>query len=549
MINFQNGHSPRQLVKAVINDLLSSTPTYTYDLTKLEPFRQSVGILQQVRQHNGLDAARLTFESLKERDHSFADVFSLPELFPVSTPAYQEPTIPALPEEAVCPIGLLPQVSPWLTTYQAFSRRLSPEGYEDFHVSCGLWLLSTVAARRIYVPLADSMYTPLAVALVARTSLFAKTTTAKAGIRVLKAANLHWLLGDDETTPQKLLADMAGHVPANYEDMTDVQRENLLRRVAMSGQLGWYYDEFNQLINAMMRPGPMQEFAGLLRKLDGCPDDYRVSTRAHGQDIIEKPYLALLANTTPANINKFASKGGEFWNDGFWARFAFICPPAHAWKTETMEVGEVPVPEMLVSLLCQWNRRLGVPSCSITSIQDDRDKPTGRYQVIRDELPSTSIHIDSDAYNAYNAYRIALRQITAESHNQDLDGSYTRLADKALRIAALIASLERNSQIDFAVWSVAQEITEMFRKNLHELYCQVNISQEDDENPLEDVLVKYLKSLQGKPTTIREIVRQAPSQLRTKGSEQVEKLLKYLEKSGVVQSKKEGRKELWELSQ
>src|SRR5947208_8494124 len=33
---------------------------------------------------------------------------------------------------------------------------------------------------------------------------------------------------------------------------------------------------------------PMTEFAGLLRKLDNCPDEYKYSTRSHGQERSEE---------------------------------------------------------------------------------------------------------------------------------------------------------------------------------------------------------------------------------------------------------------------
>ena len=370
------------------------------------------------------------------------------------------------------------QVSPWLAEYIRYSHSVSPEGFVDFHISSGLWSLATVASRRIYVPLAKRIYTPLAIALVARTSLFAKTTTANAAMNVLKTAGLGWLLGDDETTPQKLLSDMAGHIPTNYQDMDFDQQMQVDRRVGMSGQVGWYYDEFNQLIDAMTRPGPMAEFAGLLRKLDDCPDEYKYSTKSGGREVIQQPYLPLLANTTPANLRKHASKGGEFWNDGFWARFAFITPPPDAWKTETMLEGEVIVPKMLSDSLREWNRRLGVPNCRIEEITDAKDKKTGQFKVVRDPLPSHPVMIDQDAYQAYKRYREATRAMIAESGNQDLDGSYVRLSDKALRIAAIIASLENDNQINLPIWTLAQEIAEMFRRNLHELYNQVSTIQE-----------------------------------------------------------------------
>jgi len=247
-----------------------------------------------------------------------------------------EPLGPPLPEG----IAFSPEVgqgaSRWLDLYEEYSRQVSPEGYDDFHPACGLWVLSTVAARRVYVPLSKRVYTPLAIALTARTSLFAKTTTASAAVTVLQGAGLSWLLGDDETTPQKLLADMAGWLPPNYGELEEEQQARIRLRVAMSGQRGWYYDEFGQAINAMMKSnGPMTDFSGLLRRLDDCRESYSYSTRTHGQEVIEKPYLALLANMTPADLRQHADKGNGFWRDGFWARFAFITPPEHAFKNVT----------------------------------------------------------------------------------------------------------------------------------------------------------------------------------------------------------------------
>ncbi len=72
----------------------------------------------------------------------------------------------------------------------------------------------------------------------------------------MRHAGLDWLLGADETTPQKPLSDMAGRVPPNYEQMDAEQQARAEMRLARSRQRGWYYDDFNQLINAMSRPGP-----------------------------------------------------------------------------------------------------------------------------------------------------------------------------------------------------------------------------------------------------------------------------------------------------
>lgn len=454
--------------------------------------------------------------------------------------------MPPLPESARQPTGLLPSVSPWLNAYIAYSSRLSPEGFRDFHLACGLWVLSTVAARRIQVPLADPVITPLSLLLVGRTSLFAKTTTAKAGMRLLRAAHLGFLTGDDETTPQRLLYDMAGHLPSNYGSLSLDEREEILARIAFSAQRGTYIDEFNQLLNAMMRPGPMADFSGLLRKLDNCMEEYRYSTKSGGQEKIRFPYLALLGSTTPANLAKHAGRNSEFWNDGFWARVLFVCPPPHDFVTRTMEDGIVNPSPMLIDPLVAWHERLGIPHCEAIE-EVEKEKPTGHFRAVVDPLPITTLHIDPNVITAFNAYRVALRQLVAEDNGtQDLDGSYSRLPTQALRIAALLASLEHQDRITKDIWALAQEIAETFRRNLHELYAQVTSGIE--ENSSEDLLLSYLKTRQGELMTVREIRQFANPIIRKLKSDHVRDMLLGLEKSGIVQLQREGRIERYGLA-
>ncbi len=452
--------------------------------------------------------------------------------------------VPPLPKEAQQPIGLLPQVSPWLTAYIKYSRNFSPEGYKHFHPACGLWVLSTVAARRIRVPLSDPVITPLSVIMVARTSLFAKTTTARAAKLVLKNAGLSYLLGDDETTPQRLLADMAGLIPSDFNELSPDDQRLIEQKVAMSGQVGWYYDELNQLLNAMARPGPMADFAGLLRKLDNCEDRYSYSTKGGGRNIINNPYLALLASTTPANLARHASRGAEFWNDGFWARDLFVCPPPDSFETCTMQEGMVTPERLLTATLREWHSRLGIPLVTISEKKDDKGKGTGRF--ITEEvapLPMMDMVLGKGVRDAFDRYRIALRTLINQNKLQDLDGSYSRLPTLAMRIAALIASLEHKNQVIMDVWALAQELAELFRKNLHELYTQISTTIE--ENPVEDLLIVYLKGLQGKGTTVNDIRHNACQDLRKRKPDTLRDMLISLERSGIVTCKREGKKELY----
>jgi len=153
---------------------------------------------------------------------------------------------------------------------------------------------------------------------------------------------------------------------------------------------------------------------------------------------------------------------------------------------------------------------------------------------------------DQEAYRAYDQYRLALRELIAKSSNQDLDGSYTRLSDRALRVAILLASLENGGLIELRQWAKAQEIAEMMRCNLHELYSQVHARQEEDS--LEDILLNYLKTLGGKKVTIREIRQYGPSELRKASSDTLRNDLLNLMRSELVTVVRVGRAERYALS-
>src|SRR5215470_4921109 len=96
--------------------------------------------------------------------------------------------MPPLPTKATLQPRLADGAAPWLEGYIKYSAHWSPRAAEHFHGAIGLWLLSTVAAGRIAVELASPIYPSLNIALVSRSTLYAKTTTAKLGKRGLRQA-------------------------------------------------------------------------------------------------------------------------------------------------------------------------------------------------------------------------------------------------------------------------------------------------------------------------------------------------------------------------
>lgn len=427
--------------------------------------------------------------------------------------------------------------SPWLDTYIQFSRIWSPRAHDDFHESVGLWLLSTVAARRIAIDFGKRRYTSLYIALASRTSVFAKSTTAEIAQSILKGAGLSFLMAPDDATPQAFVRAMTYNLPPGWLDLTIDQQEEKKRKLAFAAQRGWYFDEFGQKISAMMREGGfMADFRGLLRKFDDTPETYEYETISRGSDVVYSPYLALLANLTPADLKPYAKKGSALWNDGFWGRFAFLTPAAGAErKNERFPQQQRITPNRLVGPLVEWHKRLGIPDVAVV------ERNAGYAALVTPPEPKIS-QLGDGVYDAYYRYNDALIDIVTKSELTDLDGNYARLPEKALRVAMLLASLENGNRIEMRHWHRAQAVAETWRRNLHNLYDQVVAS---DETPkvvaMEDKIMNIIAK-KG-PLTIREIVQN----VHGLDSNQAKVLVKSMTDTGFLAQMKDGRAERYRL--
>jgi|SRR5579885_1038615 len=391
---------------------------------------------------------------------------------------------PALPERARLPPALAQGACPELDWYEAYSREASPEAWDEFHVFCGLWMLSTINARRSCLRLgAKVVYGNLMLALCADSSMFAKSTTAGIAKSLIKAAGLGYLLGPNRLTPAKLLSDLSGQfVPAIYSELDPARQEHIRERLSMPGQKGLYFDEFGKFLQAMLRKNSITaDFADLLLEFDGCPVSYENATISRGGEPIEQPYLSLLGSMTPTNLKENAKAGADFWTEGFFARFSFVvAPPATAEtiKDAPLDVYDLDVPPALLESLLAWHKRLGIPECVLEEIRDEKDRPTGKYRIHREPVPEHQCSMTDEAKEAWHRYRSALKRLCLSFGQKDFHASYARLPETALRMAILMASLSNKNVIDLRIWAKAQELAEMLRRNLHELYAQINANED-----------------------------------------------------------------------
>ncbi len=416
-------------------------------------------------------------------------------------------SMPPLPAEAYLDPSVAEGASPWLDAYIEHSRRWSPRSYDGFHEAAGLWALSTVASRRVGLHLGGKRFTSLYITLATRTSIYAKTTGTKVCMGMLEEAGLSYLLAADDATPQAFVKALAGHLPSDWADMPREKQLLIEERLGCAGQRGWFYEEFGQKVSAMMKDGGhMADFRGLLRKFDDTPDVYEYASIARGNDKVAAPYLALLANLTPADLKPFAKKGAALWGDGFWARFAFItAPPSTPRSKARFPDGERVTPPALVSKLKAWHKRLGIPKAKITEKPDadGASKSKAGFDLTIDPPAPHYCTLGDGVKDAYYNYQDALLDIVAESPNQDLAGNYARFGEKALRVAMLLGSLENNGRIEMPHWARAQQIAESWRQGLHYFYDEVTGAA---QSPGEAVEEKIMQLIAGKgPLTRREI--------------------------------------------
>lgn len=450
--------------------------------------------------------------------------------------AVNESSFPDLPDAAQLDPALAVGASPWLDQYVAFSRRWSPRSYDGFHTACGLWLLSTIAARRVSIDLGKQRYTNLYFALCAHTSMHAKSTATEISQDVLAHAGLGHLLAPDDSSPQAFVRGMSNRLTADYADLPSNLQTDEKTRLAFAANRGWFHEEFGTKLNAMMREsGPMADYRGHLRRFDDCPPEYRYETISRGTDRIERPYVALLANLTPDDIAPHARKGAALWGDGFFARFAFVVPPADLKPSlARFPEGERVIPGALVQTLHTWHERLGIPTVTVTErTADAKGKPA--FDAGITPAPGQRCTLGPGVYDSFYAYGDAMIITVYESGQRDLAGNYARLAEKALRVAMLLASLENQGRIEIRHWAKAQQIAEGWRSDLHSLVDALSASAEPSrEHDTEGKVIRLLE--RGTPMTAREV-----GQFAHVSSAEAQQVLEHLTRLGEVTAEKIGR--------
>ena len=448
------------------------------------------GTIEAYAKRQGINpwTLRKAVEALEPTSNGHVSIPALPRNPP--------PLAPPLPRAAVLPPVARADVAPWLHAYCQYSAQWSPRAAHGFHEAIGLWVLSTIAARRICVEMGTPVYPVLFLSLVARSTLYAKTTTAKLGRNILLRAGCQHFLAADRSTPQALLRSMSGRVPMHYGSSNEEEQTIIQNRLAFAAQRGWYFEEWGGLLQQMTRrDSPMAEFHGLLRVLDDGYESFSSDTIQRGLEYVNSPYLALLASATPHDLAYFMKPGSPWWHDGFWPRFAVIVPtPGELPSMARRPDGAACPAGSLIEPLHTWHRRLGIPAVAVEAVSDAKGKLTGEWGATVDALPCQALTVASETLEAYHVYNESLLQLIINGDAvADLEASYGRFHDKAMRVAMLAASLAGKTTITLPYWTYGQHVAESWRLMLHAAIetiagSQATTREEEVEQKIESIL-------------------------------------------------------------
>ncbi len=435
-------------------------------------------------------------------------VFSMDPLAPLPEPKHSveiNSDFPELPQSIHEPRSWQSYESGrWLQDYVNFASQAAPMSDPAFHLSAGLFLLSTAVARRVCLQVGiQRIYPSLYQLIVAESTLYHKTSALMIAQALLKEAGLDILLLASRQTPESLVAELGTMRPSTFNSWSENEKKRWIAERSFSAQRGWLLDEASHLLDSFNR----DYTAGLLPlvlALFDCPEREVSQTVGRGRQVVQYAYLSFLGATTPSAVAEHIQRNAH-WSNGLWARFAMVTPQKNIPDWHFFPTN-IKIPKELSSQLsCLAFKALPVPKVRETA---------GDVQV--EPPPVLPVTLDVDVYQAWEAYAKALGYdlLLEGSVDRRLYPSYGRLYIAAMKVAILLASIdwadqperEKSPRVRLSHWYQGQAIAETWRESVHRM---LNEFATGDEQSQEENLLRILRRSNLEGMTAREIGQMA----------------------------------------
>lgn len=377
----------------------------------------------------------------------------------------------------------------------------SPMTPRIFLESAPLWAVGLAIARRCVLRLSfDDIHPNLYFLWIAPTTYYHKSTGLKAITKLVRSTLQHLLL-PETTTPEMLMAKLAGQKPSNYEQLLPNEKKLEDQGIRFAGQRGMSIDEASKIL---IPKKYMEGHAEALMQLFDAPDRMERELRGDGKLIIYNPALSLIGATTPAMLARYLSDSE--WESGLIARILPLTPS----EKDVPYVVSDPSPELVQKMEGLKSRLLRIHNAFPSP-------PEWEALYSADEsvhLPMIEAMIEQDVMQRFNAYSEAMHELTDPRRGLDerLRGNYGRFPVMAMKIALILTAMDwvedgakDSPHISLAHWAKAQLLVEEYRASAHRLLAELNVSQDvKNEQKILDFIARVQKE---QPPTKREIHR------------------------------------------
>ena len=401
----------------------------------------------------------------------------------------------------------------------------SPMTPRIFLESAPLWAVGLAIARRCVLRLSfDDIYPNLYFLWVAPTTYYHKSTGLKAITKLVRSTLQHLLL-PETTTPEMLMAKLAGQKPSNYEQLLPSEKKHEEQGIRFAGQRGMSIDEASKIL---VPKKYMEGHAEALMQLFDGADRMERELRGDGKLIIYNPALTFIGATTPAMLSRYVTDAD--WESGLMPRILTLTPVDKDVPYVVSKAGPDlhQIESTLQDRLLRIHEALPAPPEWDTLLTSE--EPI--------QLPTVEAMLETDVMTHFNAYSEAMHVLTDPRQGLDerLRGNYGRFPAMAMKIALILTVMdwvedgaEGSPRISLGHWARAQMMTEDYRASAHRLLAELNVGQ-DSKNE-EKVLEFIARSQKTQPPTKREIHRGAGIKSRKDAYAAVDALLE----SGTIQ--------------
>ncbi|MBE2271504.1 MAG: DUF3987 domain-containing protein [Anaerolinea sp.] len=446
---------------------------------------------------------------------------------PTSSHSSEEAYVPPLPKAAQLTDKLMASAE----TVGAFHRdclvwlsQRSPMTPRIFLESGPLWAVGLAVARRCVLRLGfGDIYPNLYYLWVAPTTYYHKSTGLNAITDMVRDTMPHLLL-PATTSPEMLVAKLAGEKPANYDKLLPFERKNEDLAARFAGQRGILIDEASKML---IPKKYMEGHTETMMEMFDAPRRLERELRGDGKLIVYNPALAMIGATTPARLGRYITDSE--WEDGLMARFLCLTPTEREIKCvlngHNLDTHEFPA-DLKTRLLRVYN---AFPMPPDEFALHDLDEPV--------KHPAISATMEPAVFDLFNAYYAALHDMTDPRRNLDdrLRGNYGRFSTMALKLALILAIMDwtdegmpNTPRITTAHWARGQMLAEEYRASVHRLLDELSIGVDvKNEKKVLDFIARHGE----RPPSARDILRGAG----VKSRKEVDATLAALIDDGVIE--------------